>query len=163
MPFINQINERELKNRTIKGNKLAKETKILTIARLTKMLVDLFGSDMSFKKIGKREGQEIEIYFKEWDQYLTFIMTADRNNFDCYAEKAKNPISKIIIAVKEDKILQVFSKIARSKSNFFGLVKLLKYIIPRKIKIKGSYLSVLKWVRTIMIGKHKIYKNDRGA
>ncbi|MFX1462567.1 MAG: hypothetical protein ACFFBF_05900 [Promethearchaeota archaeon] len=160
MLLISQTEEIETEDRTIRASNLIKETKVLTLARLAKMLVDLFGSDDTFKKIGKCEGQKIEIYFKELDEYLTFILTRDRNNFDCYVEKAKNPVSKVTIAVKEDKILKVFSKIIRSKSNLFGLIKLLKYIIPRKIKIKGSYFSALKWARTIMIGKHIIYKNN---
>ena len=46
-------------NRAIKAESIIKETKVLTIARLAKMFIDLFGSDKTFKKIGKRAGQEI--------------------------------------------------------------------------------------------------------
>lgn len=147
-------------NRDLKAENIVKETKILTIARLAKILVDLFGSDEAFKKIGKREGHKIEIFFKELDGYITFILTTDRKNFDCHVEKAKNPDSKVTIAVRADKILHVFSKIVRSKSNIFSLIKLLKYFIPGKIKIKGSYITALKWAKCIMIGNHTIYKND---
>ena len=147
-------------NRAIKAESIIKETKVLTIARLAKMFIDLFGSDKTFKKIGKRAGQEIEVYFKDIDEYITFILTLERKNFECYVERAKNPISKVIITVKEDKVLRVFSNIVRLKSNIFGLIKLLKYIIPGKIKIKGSYFATLKWARTIMIGNHSIFKND---
>ncbi len=161
MDDITQIEKFHNLNRDLKAENIVKETKILTIARLAKILVDLFGSDDAFKKIGEKAGQEIEIFFKELDGYITFILTSDRNNFDCYLGKAKNPISKVTITVKQDKILQVFSAIVRSKSNNFGIIKLLKYFIPRKIKIKGSYITALKWARCIMIGKHIIYKNDK--
>ena len=122
------------------------------------MLVDLFGLDEPFTKIGNREGQQIEMYLKELDGYITFILTNDRKNFECYAKKAKNPVAKISITVKEDKILAVLSKIIRSKSNIFGLIKLLKYIIPGKARIKGSYIAAIKLVRCLMIGKHEVYK-----
>ncbi|MFX1378228.1 MAG: hypothetical protein ACFFA4_03970 [Promethearchaeota archaeon] len=148
-------------SRDLKAKNLIKETKISTVGRLAKMLVDLFGSDEIFKSIGKVDGQEIEVYFKAMDKYLTFILTTDRENFDCYVDRAKNPVSRVIIAVKEEKILQVFSSIVRSKNNFFGLLKLLKYIIPGKVRIKGSYITTLKWVRCIMIGNHSVYKNDK--
>jgi hypothetical protein len=150
----------EIKNaeRTIRAETLIRETKVLNIARLAKMLVDLFGSDEPFKKIGDREGQEVEMYLKELDGYITFILTSDRNNFDCHVEKAKNPVARIIINVKEEKILQVISSIIRSKNNIFGLLKLLKYIIPGKAKIKGSLIATLKLVRCLMIGKHDVYK-----
>ena len=161
---INQIDNIKATDIAIKAENLVRETKVLNITRLAKMLVDLFGSDEPFKKIGKREGQEVEMYLKELDGYITFILTSDKNNFDCHAEKAKNPVSRIIINVKEEKILQVISNIIRSKSNIFGLLKLLKYIIPRKAKIKGSLVATLKLVRCLMIGKHEVYKKGkRGA
>ena len=145
-------------NRNIRAENLVRETKVLNIARLAKMLVDLFGLDEPFTKIGNREGQEIEMYLKELDGYITFILTNDRKNFDCVAKKANNPVAKISIKVKEEKILTVLSKIIRSKSNIFGLIKLLRYIIPGKARIKGSYIAAIKLVRCLMIGKHEVYK-----
>ena len=145
-------------NRNIRAENLVRETKVLNIARLAKMLVDLFGLDEPFTKIGNREGQEIEMYLKELDGYITFILTNDRKNFECYAKKAKNPVAKISITVKEDKILTVLSKIIRSKSNIFGLIKLLQYVIPGKARIKGSYIAAIQLVRFLMIGKHEVYK-----
>ena len=145
-------------NRNIRAENLVRETKVLNIARLAKMLVDLFGLDEPFTKIGKYEGQEIEMYLKELDGYITFILTNDRQNFECNAQKAKNPVAKIYITVKEDKILAILSKIIRSKSNIFGLIKLLQYVIPGKARIKGSYIAAIKLVRCLMIGKHEVYK-----
>ncbi|MFX1316784.1 MAG: hypothetical protein ACFE9T_13050 [Promethearchaeota archaeon] len=161
MADITQTNETKTTDLAKKAENLVRETKVLNISRLAKMLVDLFGSDEPFKKIGKREGQEVEMYLKELDGYITFILSSDRNNFDCQAEKAKNPVSRIIINVKEEKILQLISGIIRSKNNIFGLLKLLKYIIPGKAKIKGSLISTLKLVRCLMIGKHEVYKKRK--
>jgi hypothetical protein len=124
------------------------------------MLVDLFGLDDPFYKIGKHEGEEIELYLKELDGYITFTLTSERKNFECHAQKAKAPLARITITVREEKILQVLSSIIRSKSNLFGLVKMLKYIIPRKARIKGSYIAAIKLVRCLMIGKHDVYKQS---
>jgi len=157
---ITQIEDTNSINRDIRAENLVKETRILNIARLAKMLVDLFGQDEPFKKVGKWAGQEIELYFKEWDAYITFILTNERENFDTIADKSQNPVSKISIKVKGEKVLSVFSKIVRSKNNLFGLIKLLKYIIPRKLTIKGSYMAALKLVRCLMIGKHEVYKKN---
>jgi len=139
MGDITRIEDSNNQNRDIRAANLVREGKILTLARLAKMLVDLFGSDEPFKKIGKRAGQEIELYFKDIDSYITFILTTERENFDCYAKKAKNPISKVTITVKEDKILHFFSEIIRAKRNIFGILKLLKFIIPRKANNKSLY------------------------
>ena len=157
---ITQIDDTYNTNRNIRAENLLKEAKILNIARLAKMLVDLFGQDKPFKKVGKRANQEVELYFKSYDGYITFILTTERNNFNARAEKSQNPISKITINVKEEKALNVFSNIVRSKNNLFGLIKLLKYLIPRKITIKGSYIAAIKLARCLMIGKHDIYKEN---
>ena len=126
------------------------------------MLVDLFGLDEPFQKIGQKfEGQEIEMYLKELDGYITFILTSDRQKFECHVERANNPIARIIITVKEDKILKVISEIIRSRANIFGIMKLLKYLIPGKAKIKGNLKATLKLVKCLMIGKNNVYKKRK--
>jgi hypothetical protein len=144
-----------------KADDLVRQTKISNIARLAKMLVDLFGLDEPYKKIGKYQGQEIEMYLKELDGYITFIIPSERANFNCFVKKAENPVAKVIIKVKEEKIIKVLSSIIRSKANLFGIIKLLKYLIPRKIVIKGSLIAALKLTRCLMIGNHNVYKNPK--
>ncbi len=156
--IISQIEKFHNLSRDIKAENLIRETKILNIARLAKMLIDLYGQDDPFRKVGKYQGKEIELYLKNLDGYLTFILTSDKEHFNCHAEKAKSPVASIIITVKEEKILQVISDIIRSKHNIFGVIKLLKYIIPGKARIKGSYIAALKLARCLMIGKHPMYK-----
>jgi hypothetical protein len=53
------------------------------------------------------------------------------------------------------------SSIIRSKANLFGLIKLLKFLIPRIILIKGSYMAAIKLTRCLMIGKHNVYKKPK--
>lgn len=141
---------------------LIRQTKVSNIARLAKMLVDLFGLDAQFEKVDEKfEGKEIEMHLKELDGYITFIMTSDREKFECRVEKATKPIAKIIIMVHEKEILKVISQIIRSKANIFGIMKLLKYIIPGKAKIKGNLRASLKLVKCLMIGKNNMYKKRK--
>ncbi len=162
MAFITQIENQEKTNIDLKADDLIRETKVLTIARLAKMLVDLFGLDEPFEKVGKHEGEEIEMYFTKLDGYITFTLTSERDNFDCRAEKANSPIARLIVTVEEGNILGVISSIIRSKNNLFSLIKLLKYVIPGKAKIKGSYVAAIKLVRCLMIGKHEVYSYEGG-
>jgi len=155
--IISQIENQEETSIDLKADDLIRETKVLTIARLAKMLVDLFGLDDPFEKVGKHKGEEIEMYFSQLDGYITFTLTSKRENFDCVAEKANSPIARLIVTVEDDKILGMVSSIIRSKNNLFSLIKLMKYIIPGKIKIKGSYVAAIKFVRCLMIGKHEVY------
>lgn len=141
-----------------KAIELLNETKLLNLAKLANMLVDLFGLEENFKNIGKREGQEVEIFIPAFNGYLNFPLVSKKDNFECRAEKAKSPISTVVINVKEENVLKVFSQIIRSKANIFGLIKLVPKIISGKIKIKGSLMAALTLVKCIMIGKNKIYK-----
>ena len=159
MDFIIQIEDSELEKRELRAINLVKETKLLNIARLAKMLVDLYGLDNQFKRLKKREGQEIELSLPSLDGYITFMLTSDRNKFDCRIEKAKNPISTIELKVKEKDILKILSKIIRSKDNIFGLLKVAKLYILGKVKIKGSMTAAILLVRSLMIGKNRVYKD----
>jgi len=147
-------------DRNQKALKLLKETKILNITKLANMLVDLFGLEEGFKKVGKgkHEGQEVELYIPAIDGYITFNLVSKKENFECHADRAKNPVATVVVKVKEDKILKTLSKIIRSKANLFGLAKLAPKILFGKIKIKGSIGAALTLVKCLMIGKNDIYK-----
>ena len=161
MAFITQIENQESTSIDIKADELTRETKVLNIARLAKMLVDLFGLDEPFKKVGKYEGEEIELHLVELEGYITFILTSEKENFDCVAEKAKSPIARLIIAVEEEKILDLISRIIRSKNNYISLIKFSMFVITGKAKIKGSYLAAIKLVRCLMIGKHEVFGSKK--
>ena len=147
--------------RNLRANELLKETKLLNIARLAKMLVDLFGLDDQFQKVGKHDGQEVELFFPPLDGHITFILSSDRQKFDCRLGEAENPVSKIILKIKEEDILKVLSKIIRSKDNIFGLLKVGKLYILGKVKIKGSFGAAITLTKCLMIGKNEIYKNKK--
>jgi len=149
----------DLDTREKRAKALLKETRILNIARLANMLVDLFGLEEAFENVGKRAGQEVELYIPSLDGYLTFQLVAEKKNFECRAEKANNPIATVILNVKREDVLKVVSNIIKSKANLFGLMKLIPKFITRKIIIKGSYLTALTLVKCLMIGKNSIYMN----
>ena len=56
---IETLAELDIEDRNKRALELLKETRILNIAKLANMLVDLFGLDEGFEKVGKREGNEI--------------------------------------------------------------------------------------------------------
>ena len=161
MAFITQIENQENTSINIKADELTRETKVLNIARLAKMLVDLFGLDEPFKKVGKYAGEEIELHLVELEGYITFILTSEKENFDCVAEKAKSPTARLVITVKEEKILDLISRIIRSKNNYISLIKFSRFIISGKVKIKGSYVAAIKLVRCLMIGKHEVFDSKK--
>jgi len=157
-------NDSQILNREKRAQDLINETKLLNIARLAKILIDIYGLNEPFKKIGKREGQEVEFYFPSLNGYLTFILVKNRDNFEPRMGRSINPISYVTINVKRDDVVRVVSDIVRMKFNIFGLLRFfLKYIITRRIKMSGSLGATLKLLRCISLGKHDMYKfKDKG-
>ncbi|TFG15881.1 MAG: hypothetical protein EU535_00565 [Promethearchaeota archaeon] len=149
----------ELDQRNLRALKLVEETKLLNIARLAMMLVDLYGLDNQFRRLRKKEGQEIELIIPALNGSITFILTSYRDKFDCKVEKAKNPVSTIELKIEEKDVLKVLSNTIRSKDNVFGLLKVAKLYILGKVKIKGSKIAALLLVRSLMIGKNRVYKD----
>jgi len=138
------------------------EVKLLNFARLAKILIEDYGFEKPFQKVGKREGQEIEFYFPSIEGYITFILVKNKFDFEPRVERAKNPASTATINVKRGEIVPLLSEIVRMKSNIFALLKIfIKYIIPKKIKINGNLFSFISLFRCLAIGKHEMYNNKR--
>lgn len=152
-------NDTHILNREKKAHDLINETKLLNIARLAKLLIEIYGFNEPFNKIGKREGQEVEFYFPSLNGYLTFVLSKNIDNFEPRKGRSINPISCVTINVKRNDVVRVVSAIVRTKNNIFGILKFfLKYVITRKIKISGSLGAILKLLRCIAIGKREMYK-----
>jgi len=157
-------NDSQILNREKRAHDLINETKLLNIARLAKLLIEIYGFNEPFKKIGKREGQEIEFYFPSLNGYLTFILVKNKDNFEPTMGRSKTPVSCVTLNVNRDDVVRVVSDIVRMKFNIFGILRFLfKYIITRKIKMSGSLGATLKLLRCIALGKHEMYKfKDKG-
>ncbi|MFX1392777.1 MAG: hypothetical protein ACFFAH_04300 [Promethearchaeota archaeon] len=61
-----QTCDSNLIEKNLRANNILKETELLNIARLTKILVDLFVLDKQFQKMEKYEGREVELYFPHY-------------------------------------------------------------------------------------------------
>jgi len=155
---MQQIEESKISDQNLKVKALLNETKLLNIAKLANMLVDLYGLEKQFQKIGERAGQEVELNIPSFKGSITFTLTDDRQKFNCRVEKVKHPVAKITLRVKEENTLKVLSKIIRSKANIFGLLKVAKLYIFRKVNIEGSYGAAIALCMILMIGKNNIYK-----
>ncbi len=155
---VQQTDKIEGHNRNLEISDLLRETKLLNLAKLAIMLVDLYGRDGYFEKVGEKEGCEVELHFPSLGGSIIFTLTNDRQKFHCRIGKTNNPDAKIILKIKKEKVLKVFGRIVRSKFNVFALLKLGKLYIFGKAKVEGSKMIALTLIRCLMIGKNKIYK-----
>lgn len=138
----------DLRKQTIAGN----------IGRLFQMLVDIYGGDIqSLEKVKKREGQEVQLFFKALETTITLNLSKVR--LKAYMRESENAVATVILNMKEEKLIQVIVDLIRTKNTFAGLLKVfIKYIIPGKIKLKGSWGAAIKVVKLLNIGTHPMYK-----
>ncbi len=152
-----KTNSDQMQN-TSKAQSLISEAKLLNLARMANILIDLYGLEESFNRIGKREGQEIEMRFPSLNGAFNFTLVSHKENFECRIGQAQEPISIIIINVKAKKAIKAISEIIRLPDNIIGMLKIIPKYLTRKLKIKGSLIAAIKLCRCMMIGKNKMYK-----
>lgn len=159
--YIALSEDHESRDLNIRANELLRETMLLQITRSAMILIDLFGFEKAFKRIKpKREDKQVEMYFPSLDGSITFALVSKIENFKPTYGKADNPVTKIVVNVKAEKVLKTISAILTLKDNLFGLMKIFPKLITRKLKIKGSLISAIIFVRCIMVGKHEMYKGQ---
>jgi len=141
----------ELRDQTIAGN----------IGRLFQMLVDIYGKDInSLEKVKKREGQEVELHFQALDTIIT--MNLSKNKITPYLGSSDKAKAKLILTMNKEELVPTIVDLIRTKNNFLGLLKIIfKYILPKRIKIKGSFGAAIKIVKLLCIGTHPMYKNKK--
>ncbi len=126
--LVNYIShETDLEQRTLKALNLVDEAKLLNFAKMANVLIELFGLDDPFRKIGKREGQEVEMKFPALNGSLNFILVSDRSKFESRFGTSKNPTATILINVKREDAIKLVSSIITLRSNLFGILR----IVPK--------------------------------
>ena len=136
------------------------DTRMRSFAKLFLILVETFGQQKTIQNIGKREGQQIQIYFRVYDKYLTFTLSKTQMNIN--VGPSENAVATINFKIEADQIQLVISDLIRTKGNLKGLLKIVfKYVLPNKIRFKGSIGAALRLSLLIMVGKHPMYKKGK--
>ena len=128
--------------------------------KLYLLLVNIFGMDNTIKKVGKREGQEVQVYFKAYDQYMTLTLSSvDLKMRDGPSENAKATLK---FKMKAEEVIPIVCKVIQMKANIFGLLKLtFKYMLTNKVFFSGSIGAALRASLLLMVGKNPMYKRGK--
>lgn len=146
--------------RAERAEKLRNQTIAATIGRLFQMSVDIFGIDIkSLDKVGKREGQEVELYFEALDTSIT--LTLSKSRLIPHMGASDNSVATVILTSEKDKLIPDIIKMMRIKNNFSGLMKVIfGHVLKHKIKIKGSLGAAIKVIKLLSIGTHPSFKKE---
>ncbi len=76
--------------------------------------------------------------------------------------KTHTPDTSIEFWVEPDDIVPLLNEVIRTPATIIGVLKIfLKYVIPGKVKPKGSLHTNIQIMKALMSGKHPMYKKER--
>lgn len=139
------------------------EIKISHLARLFQIVTDVFGIPHILAKLRSMEGMEVEAYFPQLNQTYARICISNCH-FNPLFGKSEHPVATVIFNSPEEGIIPIVNDVLRTNASLGGLVKLFfKYMLTRKIIIKGSLFKAIIFIQCIMIGKHPMYIAEQQA
>jgi len=159
---------RKLKNlsRTEISEEIKKQSLISNFGKLYLYLVETFGYPRKTQKnIGKREGQEVQLNFmalkNKFNPSGAILVMLSKTKLNLQLGSSENAKALIKFQMDEDEILPTICEIIKMKANCWGLLKIiLKFIIPGKIRFKGSLFAAMRATLLMMVGKHPMYKKS---
>ena len=127
--------------------------KLLVLANLLRMAVDIYGASEARENLKKVEGEEFVLSFPALNGSI--IIKPQGNRVLTEVGESEDPVSIITINVKDEKIFEVLEDVTKS-SQRWGILKLFfKYILWRRIKIKGSWRKASKTFKSMMFGDYE--------
>ena len=133
-------------------------TKVKAIANLLYYLVNIYSLENARKNIKKKlDGKEIVVAFPALEGAITFKVMGER--VVPYIGASENAVGRFALTVKEEDLMPAIEDIIKTPGTNMGIIKLVvKYLLMRKASVRGSLGSLITFLKTIMIGKHKMYK-----
>ncbi|MHA1132239.1 MAG: hypothetical protein ACTSQI_08020 [Candidatus Helarchaeota archaeon] len=133
-----------------------KQIKLRVIANLLRLLVDIYGDPKKKEGLDKLEGEEILLEFPELEGSL--IVRPHGRRMITVVGDSESPKARIKFRARDEKIYDVIEDMIKSSGRWGTIKAFFKYVIPRKIRIKGSLRAVMKFMGVLSIGNHEMYK-----
>ena len=144
-----------------------KQTRISNFGKLYLYLVETFGYPRKIQeKVGKREGQDVQLnllsFKNKQNPTGAITVTLSKTKLNITLGASGNAKAIINFRMDEKDILPIICNIIQMKANIWGLSKIMfKYIIPGKIRFKGSIFAAMRAVLLLMVGRHPMYKKSK--
>jgi len=135
------------------------QIKLSVLANLLRLSVDIYGAPEAKENLNLVEGEEFELEFPALNGSI--IIQPQGNRVLTQVGEAEDPAAKITINVKDEKIIDVLEDVTKSSPRW-GIIKLFfKYILWRRIKIKGSLRKASMTFKSLMFGGSEEFKSSK--
>nr|MDO8108917.1 hypothetical protein [Candidatus Sigynarchaeota archaeon] len=140
---------------------LRNEAKASNLGRLFQLLTDIFGQRRQMLSLTKIDGAEVLAVFPSLGGRSVTWKVSNCHILP-YMNKSDHAAAQIIFNVPRDAIVPLIIDVIRTKANMQGLFKLLfKYVLPGKVKLKGSFFTAVKIIMALMVGAHPMYAEEK--
>ena len=132
--------------------------KLLVLANLLRISVDVYGASEAKENLKMVEGEEFVLSFPALNGSI--IIQPQGNRILTQVGESEDPVARITINVKDEKIFDVLEDVTKSSPRW-GIFKLFfKYILWRRIKIKGSLRKASMTFKSLMFGDNEAFKKS---
>ncbi len=139
---------------------LRDEARASSLGRLFQLLTDIFGQKKQMLSLGKIDGAEVLAVFPSLGGRSVTWKVSNCHILP-YMNKSDHAAAQIVFNVPRDAIVPLIVDVIRTKANVQGLFKLVfKYVLPGKVKLKGSLTTALKVIMALMVGAHPMYAEE---
>ncbi|MHA1144078.1 MAG: hypothetical protein ACTSRW_05015 [Candidatus Helarchaeota archaeon] len=136
------------------------KVRLRAIANLLYLLINIYGLPETKKRMKKIDGKEFIIRFPALNGAITYKISGDQ--MVPYIGESKGAIGRLTFKVKEEKIMETIEQVIKMPGNNTGFLRLVfKYLLTGKIGFGGAMISTMRFVKSIMLGKHEMYKIEK--
>ena len=133
--------------------------RIKAVGNLLYLMINIYGLPKAKKNLKKKlDGKEVAINLPALGGSIIFKVSGERL-VPYVGTPEKVAASFTVKSNDETEALDIIEDVIKTPGTNFGLLKLIfKYLITRKASINRNLGSVITFLKTIMIGKHEMYK-----
>ena len=139
-----------------------KGIRIKAVANLLYLMINIYGLPKAKKNLKKKlDGKEVAINLPALGGSIIFKVSGER--LVPYIGSPESVVASFTVREKDEtKALDIIENVIKTPGTNFGLIKLIfKYLLTRKASINRNLGSVITFLKTIMIGKHDMYKKSQ--
>ena len=128
------------------------------MANLLRLFIEIYADEKRYKLLDDLNGEEIQFEFPNLGGSILFKIY-DRRIIETVGS-SEDAVATLIMSASKDDVLTEMQPILRNSNGFFGLLKLIWWMMKGGVAKRGSTMKALKFIRVIMMGNSKEYKKQ---
>jgi len=128
------------------------------IANLLRLLIEIYADEKRYKLLDDLNGEEIQFEFPNLGGSVLFKIY-DRRIIETVGS-SEDAVTTFVMKAERDEVLTAMQPILKNSNGFFGMLRVIGWMIKGGVSKRGSTWKGLKFIRVIMMGNSEEYKKQ---